>query len=376
MTALDPHLGTAVDLDGARIVLLHDFLVAPGGAERVAVAMARAFPEAPLLTGLAEDRPGFGRIDPGRVTTLGRDPLGVLRRRHRWSLPLAGRWFAEAPIDADVVVCSSSGFAHLVETDAPVVLYCHTPARWLHDTDRYLERFGAGAGTAARALARRSRGRDLAAVARAHTVLANSTTVAAEIAALHDREAEVLAPPSTLDLEAGLDHVEHELTPGFVFTPSRALGYKHLEVLLDAARRLPEVLFVHAGTGPDLNRLRRLAPANVTFLGRIDDDRLGWCYRHADLVALTAAEDFGLVPREAAAFGTPSIVPAARGFLDHVVPDRHGWFYAGDDAADLAVVIAARRGSSVVPDPVDPLGELAFAERLRTVVADALRDRR
>src|ERR1019366_9313799 len=60
------------------------------------------------------------------------------RRNHRLALPLLAMVFSRMLVDAEVVVCSSSGWAHGVRTNGRRMVYCYTPARWLYQTDRYL----------------------------------------------------------------------------------------------------------------------------------------------------------------------------------------------------------------------------------------------
>ena len=136
-----------------RIVrLVHDYLTQRGGAERVVLSLARAFPGAPLHTSLYEPAttfPSSARVDV-RPTPLNR--LAPLRRDHRLALPLLAPAFSRLRIDADVVVCSSSGWAHGARVTGRKIVYCHTPARWLYQADRYLRGRGAGARLVAGAL--------------------------------------------------------------------------------------------------------------------------------------------------------------------------------------------------------------------------------
>ena len=355
------------------VEIVHDFMVGVGGAERVAVALASSF-GASVTTLLHRPQTVFD-VESTPVRALWPSRIRPLREHHRWSLPIAAATFARTRVDAPLTICSSSGFSHAVETTGPKIVYCHTPARWLHDTDRYLRRFGPVAGVAATRLRSREARRDLVAMRSADRVVANSSVIADQIGEIYGIEARVVAPPSTLDLDRPLDaaterHLAETVGHGYVLCPSRALGYKRLDVLLDAARRLPDLTFVHVGDGPERRRLVATAPENVRLLGEVDDAALVWLYRHAGLVALTSAEDFGLVPVEARAFGVASVVPEARGFLDHVRPDENGWFYPLGDAAALAEVVSERVGARVEAPVRDPLGRERFACAMREVATE------
>ena len=129
--------------------LVHDYLTQRGGAERVVLSLARAFPDSPVFTSLFEPDhtfPEFKQLDI-RPAQLNR--LAFLRRRHRVALPLLATTFSRLNIPADVAICSSSGWAHGAHVEGRNIVYCHAPARWLYQPDRY---FGRRAGIGRRLL--------------------------------------------------------------------------------------------------------------------------------------------------------------------------------------------------------------------------------
>ena len=78
---------SAIDQPGT-VAIVHDYLTQKGGAERVVLAMHRAFPAAPIYTSLYEPDltfPEFRDIDV-RPSYLNRSQF--LRRHHRLALPL------------------------------------------------------------------------------------------------------------------------------------------------------------------------------------------------------------------------------------------------------------------------------------------------
>ncbi|NHC45891.1 PqqD family peptide modification chaperone [Motilibacter aurantiacus] len=202
-----------------RVVVAHDYVTQRGGAERVALAMLRCFPGAPLVTSVyAQERtfPGF------RAHQLRTSPLqGVpaFRRDPRLALPLlAPAWQRTTVDDADAVVASSSGWAHAVGTAPGVrkVVYCHNPARWLYQSNEYFAR--APWRSAALAAVRRPLSNwDLRAARSADRYLANSTVVAERIRRVYGIEAEVLPPPVAVEVDAERDPVPG-IAPGFLLT--------------------------------------------------------------------------------------------------------------------------------------------------------------
>jgi len=298
------------------VALAHDILGARAGGERVLSALMHAFPDAPIHTLLYEPSASFAEFNDRKIETSWLNRSAWLRRNYRVTVPLAALTYAATQIDADVTICSTSGLSHHVRVTGAKLVYCHTPARWLHDTDTYLAGFPTPARLAATAIAPLFRRLDRAAMGTADLVVANSTHVANEIKSVYGIEATVVAPCSTLDIDGHVEAVEG-CEPGFVLSPVRALGYKRLDLLVEAARALPEMQFVHIGEGPYRQALFADSPPNIVSLGDVSDAQLRWTYRNARMVALTCAEDFGLVPLEAAAHGLHTAAPNARGIRDH-----------------------------------------------------------
>lgn len=350
------------------VAIVHDFLTIKGGSERVALALTQAYPDAPLHTSLYHpDRtfPEFASVDvrPGPLNRIPR-----FRADHRLALPFLAPAFRSVRIDADVVICSSAGFAHHVRTTGTKVVYCHTPARWLYDTTRYVSGWGRLVGTAVGAIRPVLGPLDRAAMAEASLVIANSADIAAEVEAIYNQKPVVISPCSSLALNGPVEPIS-DLAPGFVLCPSRTLGYKRLDVLVEAAALLPDLQFLHIGDGPHRSALVD-APANLRSVGAVDDAQLRWAYRNARAVAITCAEDFGLVPMEANAHGLTSVVPRARGLIGQPALAERGIFYQYGQAADLARAVAETeppRHRTVHPDR---LGLGQFVEAISTNVAN------
>jgi glycosyltransferase involved in cell wall biosynthesis len=358
------------------VAIAHDYLNQRGGAERVALAMTRAFPGAPLYTALYEPEttfPQFANV-PVKVTWLNRLPFA--RRRHRLLLPLFAPTFSALRVEADVVLCSSSGWAHGVRTSGRKIVYCYTPARWLYQTRRYLgdqasvSRVAATAGLAA--LAPALRAWDRAAATSAHRYLAVSTETARAVAAAYGLEAEVLMPPIDLDPTLPAREVPG-VEPGFWLCVSRLLPYKNVDAVLDGVRRHGGRLVV-VGSGPERSRLELHAGPQARFLGTVDDEQLRWCYANCKGLIAAAYEDFGLTPLEAAAFGKPTAALRAGGYLDTVVDGRTGCMFDAATGTEIAEALDRLEAMAVDRDVLVAQAERfslgSFHARLREIVAE------
>lgn len=356
------------------VALVHDYLTQRGGAERVVLAMAQAFPEAPLYTSLHDKDgtfPEFERLD---IRTSPINALTPLRRHHRLALPLLATTFSRMHISADIVICSSSGWAHGSRVSGRKIVYCHTPARWLYQSERYLR--GRHPSLRMAALLRPSLIRwDKAAAASAHRYLANSSIVADRIRNLYGVEAEILPPPPAVTAGGSMKEIDG-LVSGFFLCVSRLLPYKNVDAVVRAFDRTPAETLVVVGSGPEASALRHLAGRNVRFTGRVDDAELRWLYANCVAVLAASHEDFGLTPLEAASFGRPVAALKWGGFLDTVVEGRTGVFFDTPTAEAIAVAIVKLRSKrweeSSIRDHADTFSEERFVRRLREIADEEL----
>jgi glycosyltransferase involved in cell wall biosynthesis len=353
------------------LAIVHDYLTQRGGAERVVLSMARAFPEASIHTSLYEPDATFAEFDAPDVHTMAINRVGRLRRDHRLSLPLLAPSFSATHIDADVVLCSSSGWAHGVRTDGCKIVYCHAPARWLYQQERYLAEAGRGTRLAVTGLAPVLRRWDRRAARSADHYLANSDRTRQLIAETYGIDAEVIHPPHGIDVDAPRRPVA-AIDPGYFLCVSRLLPYKNVDAVIAAFDQRPEQRLVIVGRGPDADRLHTLAGPNITFIDLASDDELRWLYANAQALVGASYEDFGLTPVEAAAFGTPSIVLRFGGYLETVIEWETGIFFDTLDAEVIGAAVdeleRAQLSAASIRTHAARFDEPSFARSLRRVL--------
>ena len=362
------------------VAIAHDYLTQRGGAERVVLAMHRAFPDAPIYTTLYDPDGTYPEFRDATIITSPLNRIGVLRRHHRWALPLLPFASSLMTVPADVVLVSTSGWAHGFRTDGVRQVYCHTPARWVYLLEQYL---GAAPSSSpmgwAMLLARPWLERwDRRAMARVEHMVANSTVVRDRIKEVYGRDVAIEHPPHRMQ-----DSTEAQPVPeldGFArdgeyfLTVSRLLPYKNVDRVFEAFRQRPDLRLVLVGTGPLEHQLRQACPENVLMLCNLTDAQMRGLYRGAVAVVAASHEDFGITPLEGFAFGRPTLALRGGGYLDTVVPGLTGAFFEEPSPEDIGKVLDRFRADDwdedAIKDHARSFSEERFVRRVRGVVAE------
>ena len=359
------------------VAIAHDYLTQRGGAERVVLAMHAAFPDAPIYTTLFDPEGTFPEFGAARIVASPLNRVGLLRRNHRLALPFLAWATGQLRPDADIVLVSSSGWAHGVRSAGRRIVYCHAPARWLYQTDAYLGSSGRFAPTRlALALLRPALLRwDRRAARSADRYLTNSRVVRDRVRAAYGIDATVLPAPHTLDADGDREAVAalaDWADRPFSLVVSRLLPYKNVGILVTAFTGMPSRRLVIVGDGPGRAALAGTLPGNVRLLSGLSDAQLRWVYSHAHQLLAPSLEDYGLTPLEAAAFGVPTLALEAGGYLDTVAPGVSGLFFP--EPTPAAVMAAVEEGerhpwsAEAIRRHAEQFSQEAFAAALRDQV--------
>lgn len=333
------------------VALVHDYLTQRGGAERVVLTMLRAFPEAPVYTSFYDPDRTFPEFRAADIRTFRLNHIRPFRANHRLALPLLAHSFSRLEISTDIVLCSSSGWAHGVRTTGRKLVYCYAPARWLYQASTYTGHRRQVAKTALTLLRQYLVRWDRRAAATASRYLTSSTAVRDRIRRAYGIEADILPPPPAV----GPDGAHTQITgvdPGFVLCVARLLPYKNVEAIVEGFRSMPEERLVVVGEGPEEGRLRQSADPNVNFVGTVSDEGLRWLYANCRGVVAASYEDYGLTPLEAAAFGKPAAVLRWGGFRDTVAEGRTGLFFDHPTPTAIRGAMVRLLGTTWEPEPI------------------------
>jgi glycosyltransferase involved in cell wall biosynthesis len=347
------------------VAIVHDYLNQPGGAERVVLAMASIWPDAPIYTSLYRADSTFPGFGAANVQISGLHWLPIDRGfRNLFPLyPAAFRSFG--PLDHDIVISSSSGWAHSVRTgpDTFHAVYCYTPARWLYGGE-YL---GADRRkTALRPLIGRLRSWDRHAAGRAHLYIAISDEVRRRIAHRYGVDAPVVYPPVDVDRFRPRRRGERLLVV------SRLLPYKRVDAIVDVATGAGIGLDV-VGTGPALEDLRRRAGPTVEFHGRLGDDEVTDLMESCRALCVLAKEDFGITPVEAQAAGKPVVAFGAGGALETVIDGVTGSFFRSYEPGEILAAIERCEQIDTAPEALAAAARRFSRRAFETSLLTALR---
>lgn len=355
-----------------RVALVHDYLNQHGGAEMVVLELADIWPNAPIYTSLYRPESTFQRFREHdiRSSWLERLPVNASFRALFPLYPSAFHSLGE--IDADVVIASSSGWAHMARAvpNALHVVYCHTPARWLYRGESLRDgNHRPWQQTLIQPLAGEMRRLDRNAARRADVYIANSREVRGRIRDAYGIDATVVYPPVDIDRFVPRPRGERLLVIG------RLISYKRVDLVVRAAARLGIGLDV-IGDGPMLATLRDLAGPDVTFHGSVTKAVATELLEGCRAVCVAGEEDFGLVPVEAQAAGKPVIAFAGGGALETVTGGVTGvFFYEQNEESLVAAIVESEKLDTppeVIAEHAKPFSRAAFRRNLLSEISSRL----
>lgn len=323
-----------------RVVITHDFAEVYGGAERVTEVLAAEFPDAQVWTilGRRAIAERMGIADRWHSFLPEND---FLLKRFRLLTPLYPALMRTRRLpEADVVLSSSYAFAHYMRTknDAPQVCYCHSPLRFawsMQDDYQSIWSSNSAGDVGFRALAATMRRSDRHAARRVDRYLTQSPYTGNQIERFYGIKPEVIGAPIDCSVfkPSAAEREDFFLICGRLIEP-----YKRVGVAVEAFRKLGLPLVI-AGGGPALDDLRRIAPPNVTFTGQLDDASVVDLMQRARALLFPSQDDFGLVPVEAMACGTPIVAYRGGGATHTVIEGVTGTFFDEQTAESIEAAV-------------------------------------
>lgn len=310
--------------------IVHDWLISTvGGGENSLEAIHKLFPS-PIYT-LVHDRKKLKGtyFENLELVSSFIQKFPKSSQKYRTYLPffpLAIEQFDMQPYD--LIISSSHCVAKgvLTHPDQLHISYCYTPVRYAWDLmHQYLRESGLNKGLKgcfAKMVLHYLRGWDIHASRRVDHFVAISHYVARRIQKFYGRESEVIYPP----VDATFYQMK-EQKENYYVTASRFVPYKKMDLIVEAFSKMPDKKLIVVGDGPDWAKVKEKASVNVELLGYQSNEVLKQLLQNAKGFVFAAVEDFGILPVEAMACGTPVIAFGKGAIRETVIENETGTFF-------------------------------------------------
>lgn len=365
--------------DKPKVAIVADWLTNMGGAEHFLYSLHKAFPDAPIFTSVfsPEKCERFANLDV-RTTYLQKFPR-FLREKHQLFSVFRAHAFRHLDLNEyDVIISSASAEAKAVTArkDAVHICYCHTPTRyyWSHYKE-YKKNPGFGildplVKLAIPPFVSWMRKLDLNAVKEVDYFIANSHEVQNRIKKYYHKNSTIIFPPvetKRFTPKTKIEKQEYYLIAG------RQIPYKRIDLAISACNQLQKPLIV-IGNGSEHQKLVEMSGPTVKFAVGVSDDKIAQYFQRAKGFIFPSLEDFGIVPVEAMAAGTPVIAYGKGGALDSVKDGISGIFFEQQNTKSVAETIkhfeTMHFNNKKITDYAQNFDETVFIKKIQQFVAD------
>jgi glycosyltransferase involved in cell wall biosynthesis len=320
--------------------LVADWYYVNGGAEKVIHSFNNIwddFEHYALIDFLPEkDRAYVFNGISDKVHTSFIQNLPTASSNHRKFLELFPKAIEQFDLtNFDLVVSSSASVAKGVLTNANQVhiSYMHSPMRYAWDLYfQYLReaKLKGIKGWYAKRVLHKIRLWDVLNTNRVDHIVANSKYIAKRINKVYRREATVIYPPVDIaNFSLELNKEEYYLTA------SRMVPYKKIDLIVEAFSKMAEKKLLVIGDGPEMEKVKKKAGVNIELLGHVSYQDMISYMQKAKAFVFAAEEDFGIVPVEAQACGTPVLAFGKGGALETVEDGVSGSFFYEQTVASI-----------------------------------------
>jgi len=308
-----------------KVVIVHDWLVTDAGAEKVLKSMVDLYPDADIysLVDFLSDKDRQEILNDKYAKTSFIQKLPFAKRHFRNYLPLFSKAIESFKLDKyDLILSSSWAVAKGVKhtSNQIHISYCHTPVRYAWDLhDEYTSRLKGIKKLLVLWSLKKLRIWDYETSDRVDFFIANSKFVSERIKKTYQRDSTVIYPP--VDTKK---FTLEENKEDFYLTASRLVPYKKTKLIVEAFNEMPDKKLVVIGMGEEYETIKKIAHTNIIILGYQDTKVLISYMQRAKAFVYAAVEDFGIVPIEAMACGTPVIALNKGGTAETIVDGMNG----------------------------------------------------
>src|SRR3990167_3741973 len=353
-----------------KVALVHDYLKEYGGAERVLETLHEIWPKAPIYTSIFLPKfagPNRHKVEKWNVKTSFLQHVPFKAKFISPARLIAPFLFKSFDLsEYDVVIVSSTGTytsPNFIKTGKKTlhICYYHTPPRYLYGYPvanpweevawrRVLKFFGQVPMHFLRLL-------DFKAAQIPDFVIANSEEVKARIEKFYRRKAKVIYPP--VDIPRLAQSSKLKAKSSYYLAGGRLARHKGQDLAIKVCTKmnLPLKVFGRGFAAYGEEQLKKFAGPNVEFFGEVTDEKKWELLAGAKaLIFPSQEEDFGILPVEAMAVGTPVIALRSGGVIETVIDGKTGIFFGQPTEKSLIGAIKkfenlpAQAGVKINPD--------------------------
>ncbi|HAB99922.1 MAG TPA: glycosyl transferase [Parachlamydiales bacterium] len=357
-----------------RSALIHDWLVSPiGGSENCLQAIHEIYPS-PIYTLLQNRKKLKGSyFEDKEIISSFVQKLPWAEKNYRAYLPFFPYAIEGLDVSSYDLILSSSHCAAkgvLSHSDQLHICYCHTPARYAWDLMREYLRGKRVWNKIAQVFLHSFRSWDVQSSNRVDEFIANSRYVAQRIKKIYRREAHVIYPPvDTAFFQKG------KKKENYYVTASRLVPYKRVDLIVKAFSLMPDKRLLVIGSGPEKRVILKNARKNIEFLPDLPKEQLRSALQEAKGFVFAAVEDFGILPLEAMACGTPVIGLNRGGLRETVKPNVTGLFFEEQSVSSIKEALEQFERKEFDPELIRQHAEMFSKERFQMEFREFIEDR-
>lgn len=354
-----------------KIALIQDWLTVIGGSEYVFKEIASLYPDADIFTLVAREETirSLG-LEGHKLTTSFIQNLPFAKTKYRNYLPLFPHAIEQFDLSGyDLIISSSHAVAKgvLTHSGQTHICYCHSPMRYAWDLyHQYIKESGLSTGIKgffAKYILHGMRSWDVLSTNRVDYFIANSNYIAARIKKVYNRDSVTIYPNVAVhNLEVNI------IREDFYFTCSRMVPYKKIDLIVEAFNAMPEKRLIVIGDGPDFKKIEKLAGTNITLMGYQSFEVLKLHLSKCKAFVFAAEEDFGMLPVEAQACGTPVIAYGKGGVLETVLENKTGIYFKEQTTKAITEAVIRFESTS------SSFNHIEIAEHAKSFSTDHFRD--
>ncbi len=312
-----------------KIALVHEHLVKRGGAEKVLKDFLKIWPKADVFT-IVKDKKfvkEYFKTNP-KIYNSYLQKLPFAKKKYNWYLPFEPRAIESFNFkNYDLIISNSHSFAKGVNFKGKTrhICYCHTPTRWIWlESESHVKRsnFPFFLKSVIPFLVEKLKTWDFQAAHKPNLIIANSHNVKKRIKKYYNRKSKVIWP--AVDTKFFIP--ANKQRKDFFLYVSRLEPHKKPDLAIQAFSGTDYKLKV-VGVGSMFEGLKKEAGKNIEFLGEVSNQELRELYQSTQALIFPQEEDFGLVPLEAQACGTPVIAYKKGGALETIKQGQTGIFF-------------------------------------------------